>query len=116
MNPPRRFQDYETVRVTRAPDDAPELAGLTGTVLGFSERPENGEWHCGVFIDAQGLLWDLPESALESTGHVGQRADHYDDSRHLRVRVDAQGRGTLVDDEDDDCRGGDKGPAGAAQR
>jgi hypothetical protein len=110
MTPPRRFQFYERVRIVQPPDDAPELAGLTGSVLGFSEEPDElGDWHCGVFIDEQERLWDMPESALASLGHVGQRSDHYDDTRRLRVQVDSQGRGTLVDDEE-------SGPPAAAQR
>jgi hypothetical protein len=92
-----RFAFYEVVRVARPRPEKAEAAGMTGAVLGRGDDPIERSY--GVFLDELGCLWAFDEDELESTGVIGRREDHYDDRVRLRVRVDAEGRGTLADDE-----------------
>jgi hypothetical protein len=91
-----KFAFYERVRVLPNLAELAEIHGATGTILGRSEdgAPEYGY---GVFIDAAEIVWDVPESSLESLGEIKKRADFYDDNVSLRVRVDAEGCGRIVD-------------------
>jgi Immunity protein 31 len=93
-----RFAFYEVVRVARPRPEKAEAAGMTGAVVARGDDPVERSY--GVLLDELERVWAFDEDELESTGVIGRREDHHDDSVHLRVRVDAQGRGTLVDDED----------------
>ena len=49
-----------------------------------------------MLIERDGICWSVAEADLQSTGEFGTRADFYGEES-VRVRVDADGRGTLAD-------------------
>ena len=91
-----KFKFYEVVRVLPICLELAEIHGETGAILGLSEHGDP-EYEYGVFIESDGHLWSVPESSLESTGVMQQRADFYDDSKVIHVTVDSEGRGTIAD-------------------
>jgi hypothetical protein len=91
-----KFQFYEVVRVLPICADLAEIHGETGMILGLSEHGDP-EYEYGVFIESNGYLWSVPESNLESTAVIKQRADFYDDTKVIHVQVDSQGCGTIAD-------------------
>lgn len=94
--PTPKFQFYEIVRVLSNSPELAEIHGETGSILGISEHGEP-EYGYGVFIDRDDCVWSVPESNLESTGVIKQRADFYDDNVVIRVQVDADGHGSIAD-------------------
>lgn len=90
--PEFRFSFDEIVRVV---SDDPELAdinGELGSICGRTEDPAYPEY--GIFIYRDSEVWQVEERYLESTGkmEIRERPTHA-----LRVRVDEEGRGELVD-------------------
>ncbi|WP_297802234.1 Imm31 family immunity protein [Arenimonas sp. GDDSR-1] len=90
-----KFQFYEYVRVRADNPALAEIHGQRGAVLGRSEDDEGGYGYA-VSIERDGICWSVEEADLEATGEFGTRADFYGDES-IRVRVDAEGRGTLAD-------------------
>jgi hypothetical protein len=71
-----KFQFYEIVRVLPRLVELSEIHGETGAILGLSESAEP-EYEYGVFIERDEIVWSVPESSLESTHVIKQRADFY---------------------------------------
>lgn len=90
-----KFQFYEYVRVVSADPELAEIDGERGAILGRSED-EDGGYGYAVLIARDGLCWSVAEADLQATGEFGTRADFYGDES-IRVRVDADGRGTPAD-------------------
>ncbi len=92
-----KFQFYEIVRVASSDLELTEIQGEIGAVLGMSEHEnKDGKFNYGVHIYRDEICWDIPEDDLEATGVFSCREEFYDDTS-IRVRVDEQGRGWLVD-------------------
>jgi hypothetical protein len=87
---PAKFQFYERVVVLQ---DAPEIFGKTGSILGRAQS-EDGTWVYAVLVIAPDEAWDIAESDLESTGIVDKREDFYR-GKSVRVRVSNAGRGSV---------------------
>lgn len=86
------FAFYQEVRLVRpAPENAAFL-GRTGAIIGRTGTPSESVGYALSLPGEEQVLCCL-ESELEPTGRQFRREDFYDDSRRLRVRVDAQGRG-----------------------
>ncbi len=94
--PDAKFQFYEVVCVVSDKPELTEIQGQCGTILGRS-ADDAGHVGYAVFIDSAGECWSVDEHDLQSTGTVLSRSDFYDDSQVVRVQVDTQGRGFLVD-------------------
>ena len=90
-----RFQFYEIVRVASSDPELTEIHGERGAILGVSEN-DNGTFGYAVFIYRDEICWDLAEGELEATGEFSRREEFYDGTS-IRVRVDEQGRGWIVD-------------------
>ena len=94
--PRPKFQFYEIVRVVSNDPELTEIHGERGAILGMSQD-DSGEYAYGVFIDRDETCWCIPESELQATGEIAERSAFYDDNTSIRVRVDEQGRGHIVD-------------------
>ena len=90
-----RFQFYEIVRVASSDPELTEIHVERGAILGVSEN-DNGTFGYAVFIYRDEICWDLAEGELEATGVFSRREEFYDGTS-IRVRVDEQGRGWIVD-------------------
>lgn len=94
--PPVAF--YEKVLVLDSAED-PEIRGRYGWVLGVSADDEAGlildyQVHFDEFETGYGVR---PED-MEGTGEIAPRSKFYDDGvPPIRVRVDEQGRGHIVE-------------------
>jgi hypothetical protein len=89
---------YEKVRVLPSVPHA-EIRGLTGWVLGVSADDDlkliQGY---AVSFDELDEGWSVDPEHLEATGEIAPRSKFYDDDvPTLRVRVDEDGRGFIVD-------------------
>jgi len=69
------------------------IRGKTGTVLG--RAPGQGNWIYTVFIDDRNECWSLAHNELKPSAKPAPKMSA-DPVRHLRVRVDKQGRGRLT--------------------
>ena len=69
------------------------IRGKTGTVLG--RAPGQGNWIYTVFIDDQNECWSLAHNELKPSAKSAHKVS-VDRVRHIRVKVDKQGRGHLT--------------------
>ena len=90
-----RFQAYEEVKVSRAKSKNSLYADLVGVVVGFTHDP-NEPRDYGLLVDGLDEMVVLSEEELEATGRQFKREDLYDDNAAIRVRIDEQGRGSIV--------------------
>lgn len=90
-----RFAFYQEVRVARPVAENSDYAGLVGAILGIGDAPGQPPVY-GVAFDGHEQIGSFEESELEPTGRQFRREDFYDDTKSIRVRVDAQGRGHAV--------------------
>lgn len=93
-----KFQFYQYVRVVSDDPALAEINGERGAILGRSED-ENGGYGYAVLIGRDGICWSVDEADLQATGESGIRADFYGEES-IRVRVDADGRGSFADGAD----------------
>ncbi len=94
--PAPKFQFFEIVRVTGDAPDLAEVRGEYGAIVGRADH-EDGTYSYGVFIYREERCWQIEENALEATGQHTDRAALYDGTS-IRVRVDKDGRGHLVEE------------------
>jgi hypothetical protein len=92
-----RFGFYEKVCVDSQATEKAKVNGLIGAVLGRVQT-ENGTWYYTVYIYSTETSWCFFEHELSPTGEQASRADFYDGSSVI-VRVDEEGRGSIVSDE-----------------
>lgn len=77
----------------------PELNGRTGVMLGISE--EDGHiYGYGVHVDGESEGYDFAADEIVGTGEFVDRSVFYDDADRVRVRVDEDGRGHLVEPDE----------------
>lgn len=93
-----KFALYEIVRVRRENPELTEIHGERGVILGITDL-EHGPIEYGVFIHRDEMLWQVSEEDLEATGQYSSREELYGNTV-VRVAVDEQGRGTIVDVDD----------------
>lgn len=92
-----KFEFYEIVRIESPLPRFRSLTNREGAVLGRSQD-ETGEWGYVVFLYDVNQTWDLPETALVSTGRRDSPDTFYDGTT-IRVTVDPDtGTGTQVSD------------------
>jgi hypothetical protein len=93
----QKFDFFEKVRI-KSSERSPELIGKVGAVLGISSDETTVYDYQVAFYDDTESAGFLPNE-LESTGEFGQRSDFYvdDEDSRIRVRVDNDGKGYLVD-------------------
>jgi hypothetical protein len=92
-----RFEFYEKVRVDSQAAEKAKASGAIGAVLG-RVRTEDGIWYYTVYIYSTETSWCFFEHELSPTGEHASRADFCDGSS-VRVRVDEEGRGSIVPNE-----------------
>jgi hypothetical protein len=92
-----RYAFYEKVRVTSQASDKARVNGQMGAVLGRAQT-ENGTWYYTVHIYSTVTSWCFFEHELSPTGEQASREEFYDGSS-VRVKVDEEGRGSIVSDE-----------------
>lgn len=92
--PAAKFHFYQRVLVVAPRKCNTELLGQWGTVRGKA-RETSGQWGYAVRLDSTGECWDLQERELASNGEF-ETPPPESERRTIRVRVDSQGRGTIV--------------------
>lgn len=92
-----RYEFYEKVRVTSQAGDKVKVNGQIGAVLGRVQMADRN-WYYTVHIYSTDTSWCFFEHELSPTGEQASREDFYDGSS-VRVKVDEQGRGSIVSDE-----------------
>lgn len=90
-HPPFRFVFDEGVRITSGNPDLAAIHGERGVVCARGEDALAPTY--GVFVYRDQEVWSVAERDLEPTGKTDPREAP---THALRVRVDAQGRGTAV--------------------
>ena len=91
-----KFEFFEKVKIIATDPKKQEIAGRIGAILGKSEN-EAGQWSYAVHIYGDDISWHLNEDELETTGEFDVEETFYDGTT-IRVSVDQQGRGTIVND------------------
>jgi hypothetical protein len=94
-NPVPQFDFFEKVRIVTSGSAKAALNGEIGTVLGRTLADDAASWFYGISVESDGKVWSFSENELTSTGEFSSQEDFFDGSS-LRVRVDENGRGTVV--------------------
>jgi hypothetical protein len=92
-----RYGFYEKVRVNSQASEKAKVNGEIGAVLGRVQT-ENGTWYYTIYLYSTETSSCFFEHELSPTGEHASRDDFYDGSS-VRVRVDEEGRGSIVPDE-----------------
>lgn len=92
------FDFYEKVRVCTQSQKCSSVNGEIGAVTGRTQC-DDGQWYYSVHIYASGISWCFYEHELTPTGEHAAHEDFYDGSS-IRVRVDKDGRCSIVEDDD----------------
>jgi len=94
-----RFGFYEVVRVVEHCSRLGDIAGKEAVVLGMAQNEETGRWGYAVHVSGpNSMCYYASEEELESAGRFVDRSTIYPDPPvRVKVRVDKDGRGTIVD-------------------
>ncbi len=96
-----RFDFYQEVLVCTNEAERLRLNGKVGVVLGRSNSEDGKIWYYVLSFKDEPETWYFGEGELEPTGKWFSREDFYDGSS-VRVRVDEKGRGSIVDEDEQD--------------
>lgn len=91
---PARFQHFQEVRVTAPLPENRLYLGTVGTILGIGDAPGFSPVY-GLEVPNEEAILTFEEAELTPTGRQRTREEFYRDDDALRVRVDAEGRGTF---------------------
>jgi len=94
VKPKAKFGFYERVLVAAPLRSRRELLGQWGVVRG-RVRERTGRWGYAVLVDSLKECYCFTERELTSSGQF-EKPPSPSQIRTIRVRVDAQGRGTIV--------------------
>jgi hypothetical protein len=89
-----KYEFYEKVRIVSRAPHTRTIDGELAAVVGRAQD-ERGVWFYGIHVYSTGEGWDVAENELQSTGEFDRRETFYADAS-VRVRVDEQGRGSVV--------------------
>jgi hypothetical protein len=93
-----RFDIYEEVRIQTSDPAKSRFNSELAVIVGRTETEDGTSWYYTVDFLSTKRGWCFYENELESTGRKYRREDFYDGSS-VRVRVDEEGRGSIVSDE-----------------
>ena len=96
---PARFADYEKVKVISADPAKINIHNEIGCIRGRSQDGE-GNWHYGVFIYRDELVYGAEERELAATGEFDSEENHVSGIT-IRVKVDESGEGEITGVEDE---------------
>jgi hypothetical protein len=92
-----RYEYYEKLLIKSLDPKCSSLNGRLCAVVGRSCGSE-GVWYYLVHVYDLHRSWTFSEGELAATGEFDRRETFYDGSR-IRVKVDKDGRGRIVDSE-----------------
>jgi hypothetical protein len=98
---PSPFQLFEQVRITSSEAKDTDLIGEKGAIAGTVQDRASGQWWYAVWLYRQAVTYYVGERQLTSLGqidHVMEREAQFSNGPSIRVRVDAEGNGYLVDE------------------